>query len=307
MPKNVGLVIIDEQHRFGVAQRANLKEKGVNPHLLTMTATPIPRTVSLTLYGELDLSVIDEMPKGRLPVKTYLVSQNKRDDAYIWIKKQIKETGCQVFIICPLIEESEKETMKSIRAATAEFKRLKEKVFPDLKLILLHGKMKPKEKETIMDEFNNKSYDILVSTSVVEVGIDVPNASIMMIEGAERYGLAQLHQLRGRVGRGTMQSHCLLFSDVREPHSMERLKYFASTNSGMRLAEYDLKLRGPGTIYGMQQSGYLDLKMADFSDTEFIKQVKNAVVYFLSHHNIPELAHFRSKIDKFRAQEVARD
>ena len=305
--KKVGLVVIDEQHRFGVAQRATLKDKGINPHLLTMTATPIPRTVSLTLYGELDLSVINEMPKGRLPIKTYLVSQNKRDDAYIWIKKQIKATGSQVFIICPLIEESDKETMKSVRAASAEYKRLSDSVFPELKLVLLHGRMKPKEKEAVMNDFKNRKYDILVSTSVVEVGIDIPNASIMMIEGSERYGLAQLHQLRGRVGRGDKQSYCLVFSDAREPSSIQRLKFFASTNSGMKLAEYDLKLRGPGTIYGTQQSGYLDLKMADFSDTEFIKQVKNAVNYFLSHHSETDLKNMKKKIEKFRADQIARD
>ena len=209
---NIGLVIVDEQHRFGVAQRASLKNKGANPHLLTMTATPIPRTTALTLYGELDLSIIDEMPKNRLAIKTYLVPKNKRQAGYVWIKNKIKNQGAQIFIICPLIEESMIETIQSVKAAKKEYEELKNNVFRDFKVGLIHGKLKSKDKDVIMNDFKNKKYDILVSTSVVEVGIDIPNATIMIIEGAERFGLAQLHQLRGRVGRGSKQSYCFLFT-----------------------------------------------------------------------------------------------
>jgi len=209
--ERVGLVVVDEQHRFGVKQRAMLKEKGMNPHLLTMTATPIPRTVSLTLYSELDMSIIDELPPGRKPIKTYVTSPHKREKGYEWIKQQIKSHQAQVYIICPLVEESEAETLKSVRAATAEYEHLAKEVFVDFRVGLLHGKMKPKEKEATMKKFYANEFDILVATSVVEVGVDVPNATIMIIEGAERYGISQLHQLRGRVGRSDRQSYCFLF------------------------------------------------------------------------------------------------
>ncbi len=204
--KKVGLVIVDEQHRFGVRQRAILKDKGINPHLLTMTATPIPRTVSLTLYGELDISVLDEMPKGRIPVKTYVVPKHKREDMHEWLKKKILAEKIQVFIVCPLIEESEYETMRSVKAAKKEYETVSEKIFPDFRVGLLHGKMKSYEKDEVMKKFKDNYYNILVCTSVVEVGIDIPNATIMVIEAAERYGLAQLHQLRGRIGRADKQS-----------------------------------------------------------------------------------------------------
>jgi ATP-dependent DNA helicase RecG len=263
--KKVGLVIIDEQHRFGVKQRALLKEKGINPHLLTMTATPIPRTIALTLYGELDLSIIDEMPKGRLPVKTYLVPNEKRDKGYQWIKDKIKETGGQVFIICPLIEESEVETMKSVKAATIEYEKIK-KIFSPYKVGLLHGKMSAKEKDIILNDFKNRKFDILVSTPVVEVGIDIPNAVIMIIEGADRFGLAQLHQLRGRVGRGEKQAYCFLFTEKNDENTLKRLNFFAQNNNGLKLAEFDLQHRGPGEIYGTKQHGIINLKVASLKE-----------------------------------------
>ncbi len=303
----VGLVVVDEQHRFGVAQRAALKQKGTNPHLLTMTATPIPRTVALTLYGELDLSEINEMPKGRAPIKTFLVAPGKRSDAYEWIKKEIKTNQSQVFIICPLIEESEVETMKSIKAAKKEYEYLKNDVFRDFNLALLHGKMKPKEKNEVMAEFKEKKHHILVSTSVVEVGIDIPNATIMMIEGSERYGLAQLHQLRGRVGRGSKQSYCLLFTDAGEPSSQQRLRYFAKTLNGMELAEFDLKLRGPGMIFGTQQHGYMNLRVANLSDIDLIKMVKGAVNYFMSNCKLNKYKKIKQMVDIYRTQQIARD
>jgi len=301
----IGLVIIDEQHRFGVKQRAMLKRKGINPHLLTMTATPIPRTVALTLYGELDLSVIDEMPKGRLEIKTWAVSQSKRTSAYEWIKSQMTAQSTQTFIICPLVEETETETLKSIKAATIEYERLKSDTFKDWRVGLLHGKMKPIEKSQVKDKFKDKQIDVLVATSVVEVGIDVPNATIMVIEGAERFGLAQLHQLRGRVGRGDKQSYCILFSDSKE--SSSRLQFFAKTTSGMQLAEFDLKLRGSGDIYGLRQHGYSDLKIATFSDTELITETKHAANYFMEHYSLKQFPKVDERVKKYGLKEVARD
>lgn len=274
--KNLGLVVIDEQHRFGVEQRGKLIEQGGTPHVLTMTATPIPRTIALTLYGDLDLSVLDEMPAGRQKVKTWVVPPQKREAAYRWIEKQIRETNSQAFIICPLIEESKYETLQTVRAVTSEFERLTKEVFPNLKLGLLHGRLKSKEKNKVLEDFKNRKLDILVSTPVVEVGIDIPTATIMMIEGAERFGLAQLHQLRGRVGRSNQPSFCLLFSEHHNEKSLKRLKALERINIGMELAELDLKIRGPGEIYGIRQHGFLELKVADFSDLSLIKKTKRA-------------------------------
>ncbi len=304
--EKVGLVVIDEQHRFGVAQRAVLKQKGINPHLLTMTATPIPRTVALTIYGELEMSILDEMPAGRLPIKTYLVPPEKRDNAYDWIKKHVA-AGNQVFIICPLIEESETETMQTVKAATKEFDRLQKDVFPDFKLALLHGKMKPKDKEATMQIFKNKECNILVSTSVVEVGIDIPDATIMLIEGADRFGLAQLHQLRGRVGRSDKQSYCLLFSEVQEPASRSRLAFFSKNQNGLDLAEYDLKIRGPGDMFGTRQHGYRDLKIASFSDLPLIESTRKAVQQFLSKYEMRDFPVIEQRVEKFRINQIARD
>ncbi len=304
--ERVGLVVIDEQHRFGVRQRALLKAKGINPHLLTMTATPIPRTVALTLYGELDLSTIEEMPKGRVPVKTYLVPKHKRDDGYGWIRKKIQE-GDQAFIICPLIEESDHETMLSVKAATKEYEYLSTKVFDDLSLGLLHGRLKSKEKEKIMKEFKDKRYDILVSTSVVEVGIDIPNATVMVIEGADRYGLAQLHQLRGRVGRGEKQSYCLFFTEKGEKNILDRLQFVAKNTSGAKIAEYDFKRRGPGEFYGTSQHGYLDLNVASLGDFHLFEKTKKAVDDFMKNSTMNEFPKIQKRIQQYNLDQISRD
>lgn len=274
--KNLALIIIDEQHRFGVEQRGKLIEKGKCPHLLTMTATPIPRTIALTLYGDLDLSILDEMPPGRQKIKTWVVPPQKRPDAYRWIKSQVKEKGDRAFIVCPFIEESTSETLKSVRAATNEYEKLKNNVFNDLKLGLLHGKLKPPQKSEIMDSFKKGKIDILVSTPVVEVGIDIPSATIMMIEGADRFGLSELHQLRGRVGRSDRLSYCLLFSDNQDEKSLRRLKTLEKTSVGMELAQTDLEMRGPGELYGTRQHGFFDLKVSSFSDFPLIEKTKKA-------------------------------
>ncbi len=267
----LGLVVVDEQHRFGVEQRTEIQKKGFNPHLLSMTATPIPRTVALTLYGDLDLSFLDEMPQGRMKVKTWVVPSLKREAAYAWIKKRVKGTKEQAFIICPLIEES--ETLVSVRAATQEFENLQKKIFPDLRLGLLHGRMKAKDKDAEIERFRSGKLDILVSTPVVEVGIDIPQATIMMIEGAERFGLAQLHQLRGRVGRADLTSYCLLFS---ESQDSQRLKAMEKIHIGANLAELDLQMRGPGEILGTKQHGIPDLKVASLTDKLLLAQTRLA-------------------------------
>lgn len=305
--EKVGLVIIDEQQRFGVMQRSLLKEKGGAPHLLTMTATPIPRTVALTLYGELDLSIIDEMPKGRIPVKTFLVPLAKRGPGYLWMKKKIRQEHIQIFIVCPLIEESQTETMKSVRAAKTEFERLKDEVFPEFKVGLLHGKMKPKEKDSMMEEFKKHAYDILVTTPVVEVGIDIPNATIIMIEGAERFGLAQLHQLRGRVGRGTVQAYCFLFTEKEEKSILSRLHFFCRTQSGIQLAEFDFRVRGPGDMFGTKQHGYMDLKVASLTDLKLIEKTKHAVELFSQSYNKRDFPEIQKRIESYRSKQISRD
>ena len=300
--KKLGLIVIDEQQRFGVEQRSIIRQKGNNPHLLTMTATPIPRTVALTMYGDLDLSILDEMPGGRVKIKTWLVPPVKRNGAYTWIEEQIKKGG-QVFIVCPFIEES--ETMMTVKAATKEFEKLKKEVFPNLKLGLLHGKLKSKEKDEILKSFRDEKIDILVSTPVVEVGIDIPNATIMLIEEAERFGLAQLHQLRGRVGRGDKQSYCLLFTQSTNSQTLERLKSLETIFSGVALAELDLKLRGPGQIYGTAQHGIPNLKIASFSDFNLIEKTKREAIKILPQiNNYPLLL---EKISQINLKQVSPD
>jgi ATP-dependent DNA helicase RecG len=264
-------VVIDEQHRFGVEQRAALRLKGNTPHLLVMTATPIPRSLALTLYGDLDLSVMDEMPMGRQPVNTYVLRPQERERAYTMIRGQIKD-GKQVFIVYPLIEESDKI---EARAAVDDYETLSKNIFPDLKLGLLHGRLRPEEKDAVMIKFRDRQYDILVSTTVVEVGVDIPNATVMLIEGADRFGLAQLHQLRGRVGRGAAQSYCLLIPTHEDATENERLQAMAESNDGFVLAERDLHQRGPGEFLGTRQSGYTSsLRMASLTDVKLIEKAR---------------------------------
>jgi ATP-dependent DNA helicase RecG len=270
----VALVVIDEQHRFGVEQRKHLVKKSGTPHILTMTATPIPRTIALTSYGDLDLSVLTEMPKGRQKITTWVVPNQKREKAYEWMKSQITKLKSQIFIICPLIEESEVETLADVKAVTTEYIKLGS-VFPNFKLGLLHGKLKHGEKEKILNEFRDGKLDILVSTPVVEVGIDIPGATIMVIEAAERFGLAQLHQLRGRVGRSDAKSYCLLFSNFHSGNAYQRLKAMETMHSGFELAELDLKMRGPGEIFGTAQSGFPLLKVASWNNYILIKKAKD--------------------------------
>jgi ATP-dependent DNA helicase RecG len=265
------MVVIDEQHRFGVAQRAALRSKGTNPHLLVMTATPIPRSLALTVYGDLDLSVMDEMPAGRQPVETHVITPNERERAYQLIRSQIT-LGRQAFIIYPLIEKGEKDEVK---AAVEEHLFLQSKIFPDLKLGLLHGRLRSEEKDQILTGFRDGDYNILVSTSVVEVGVDIPNASVMVIEGANRFGLAQLHQFRGRVGRSQEKSYCLLVPDTEDAVENERLRIMESTNDGFVLAEADLQQRGPGDFLGTRQAGFAELKMANLSDVHLIEKARH--------------------------------
>lgn len=275
--ERLGLVVIDEQQRFGVLQRGALVGKtknGTTPHMLTMTATPIPRTVARTLFGNLDLSVLATIPDGRKEVKTWVVPNEKRDKAYAWITKQMQETNGQTFIICPLIEDS--ETLATARAATSEYERLK-KIFPLFRLGLLHGRMKSKEKTAVLESFRSGNVHILVATPVVEVGIDIPNAAIMVIEAADRFGLSQLHQLRGRVGRGSLQSYCLLFTEEEKSETLTRLKAMETTHSGPLLADLDLALRGPGELFGTRQHGIPDLKIARWTQADLIAQSQKAV------------------------------
>jgi ATP-dependent DNA helicase RecG len=263
--------VIDEQHRFGVDQRADLRSKGTNPHLLVMTATPIPRSLALTLYGDLDLSIMNDMPAGRIPINTFVLRPQERERAFVLLRGQITD-GKQAFIIYPLIEESEKI---EARAAVDDYETLSKEVFPNLKLGLLHGKMRPAEKDETMLKFRDKKYDILVSTTVVEVGVDVPNATVMLIEGADRFGLAQLHQLRGRVGRGADQSYCLLIPTHEDKAENERLQAMAESNDGFVLAEKDLEIRGPGEFLGTRQSGYASgLRMASITDVKLIEKAR---------------------------------
>jgi ATP-dependent DNA helicase RecG len=271
----LALAIIDEQHRFGVEQRRALRKKSGDdktvPHLLAMTATPIPRSLAQAIYGDLDLSIINEMPKGRKKIQTFVVPENKRQSGYEFIKKQIKE-GRQSFVVCPLVSPSDKLGVKSVEE---EYQKLNEIIFKDLEIAYLHGRMKAKEKDEIMQKFLNNEKKILVTTSVIEVGVDAPNATIMMIEGAERFGLAQLHQFRGRVGRSDHQSYCLLFP-TDEKQARERLATFAKNHDGFKLAEEDLKMRGPGEVYGTAQKGFPEFKIADLNDYILIKETKEA-------------------------------
>lgn len=278
---NLGAIVVDEQHRFGVKQRNVLKKKSQNPQMLTMTATPIPRTLALTVHGDLDLTVIDELPKGRKPIKTSLVTSHR--GVYDLIKQEI-EAGRQAYVVYPLIEES--ETL-SAKAATIEAERLQNEVFPQFKIGLLHGKLKNDEKEQVMSDFKDKKYDILVSTTVVEVGVDVPNATVMLIENAERFGLSQLHQLRGRVGRNDLQSYCILHTSTKSQETKERLNIMTQTNDGFVIAEKDLQLRGPGEFLGTRQSGLPDLIISDIvRDAKILEMARNEAIDFVKTNKI---------------------
>ena len=278
---NLGAIVVDEQHRFGVKQRNVLKKKSQNPQILTMTATPIPRTLALTVHGDLDLTVIDELPKGRKPIKTSLVTSHR--GVYDLIKQEI-EAGRQAYVVYPLIEES--ETL-SAKAATIEAERLQNEVFPQFKIGLLHGKLKNDEKEQVMADFKEKKYDILVSTTVVEVGVDVPNATVMLIENAERFGLSQLHQLRGRVGRNDLQSYCILHTSTKSQETKERLNIMTQTNDGFVIAEKDLQLRGPGEFLGTRQSGLPDLIISDIvRDAKVLEMARNEAIDFVKTNKI---------------------
>lgn len=280
---NLGAIVVDEQHRFGVKQRNVLKKKSQNPQILTMTATPIPRTLALTVHGDLDLTIIDELPKGRKPIKTSLVTSHR--GVYELIQSEI-DAGRQAYVVYPLIEES--ETL-SAKAATIEAERLQKEVFPQYKIGLLHGKLKNDEKEQVMKDFKDKKYEILVSTTVVEVGVDVPNATVMLIENAERFGLSQLHQLRGRVGRNSLQSYCILHTSTKSQETRERLNIMTQTNDGFVIAEKDLQLRGPGEFLGTRQSGLPDLIISDIvRDAKILEMARNEAIDFVKTNKIED-------------------
>jgi len=288
--KNLGLVIVDEQHRFGVKQRAALSGKNQDkiPHLLSMTATPIPRSLALTVWGDLDLSLITQLPKSRKKIITEIVTEKDREKAYQFIEKEIKKGG-QAFVICPRIEASEDENAE-IKTVEQEYEKLSKEIFPKLRIEMLHGKMSAKEKEKRMKDFRAKKFDILVSTSVIEVGIDIPNATIMMIEGADRFGLAQLHQFRGRVGRSDVQSYCFLLTDSLSQTTRERLKAMIKYDNGFKLSEIDLKLRGPGDFFGIKQWGLPDFAMALIKDAELVEKTRKTAERILEKD--PELENY---------------
>ena len=276
----LGLVVIDEQHRFGVLQRAELRSRGFNPDVLVMTATPIPRSLAMTAYGDLDVSVIDELPPGRTPIKTVVVGEDQRAGVYKGVEREVR-AGRQVYVVYPLVEESEKMDLKD---ATRMFEQLRDRVFPHFSIGLLHGKMKAAEKDEVMHRFVLGEIQVLVATTVIEVGVDVPNASLMVIEHAERFGLSQLHQLRGRVGRGAEQSYCvLLASDKRTTVARERLGIMEETNDGFRIAEKDLEIRGPGEVMGTRQSGLPTFRIGNLvRDVEILEEARREADYYLT-------------------------
>ncbi len=299
---DLGLVIADEQHRFGVGQRSRLSAKGDDPHLLVMSATPIPRTLALLMYGDLDVSVLDELPPGREAVDTFLVGESYRPRINAFIRRQVEE-GHQCFVVCPAVEENEE---LGVKAATAWAETLQKTVFPDLRVALLHGQMKGAEKEAAMASFARGEADVLVATTVIEVGVDVPNATLMVIEDADRFGLSQLHQLRGRVGRGKAKSYCILTTHNRNPETLQRLKALCKTTDGFKIAEEDLKLRGPGDFFGSRQSGLPAFRVADLSfDLATLKQAQAASAHWIDANgtsDTPEAAALRERIGELFAR-----
>ena len=296
--QNLGLVIADEQHRFGVAQRAALAENGEDPHILVMSATPIPRTLAMILYGDLDISVIDELPPGRQTVETFLVGESMRGRINNFIRKQA-EQGHQTFIVCPAIEEGETETLRS---AEVWAETLQKAVFPDLRVALVHGRMKSAQKDEVMRAFAAGSYDILVATTVIEVGVDVPNATLMVVENADRFGLSQLHQLRGRVGRGTAQSYCVLFTDNHNPDTLRRLKALCMNNDGFAISREDLSIRGPGDLFGTRQSGLPAFKVGNLvNDLTILQNAQAEAAAFLSSEELPKRPEYAPLIERIRA------
>lgn len=295
--RSLGLAVTDEQHRFGVAQRAALLGKGENPHLMVMSATPIPRTLGLIIFGDLDISIIDELPPSRKPVKTVLRRGADRPKIYNFIRKEIA-AGRQAYIVCPLIEEGELADVASAEEYAAE---LMLRDFSDIPVAVVHGKTKPDEKERIMSDFAANRYSLLVATTVIEVGVDVPNASVMVIENAERFGLSQLHQLRGRVGRGSFQSYCVLISDRRSPETLERLNVMCATNDGFKIADEDLKMRGPGDFFGERQHGLPQMSIADFADTKSLERsqkIADDIIYTYKDLRNDELRLLKAEVDR---------
>lgn len=291
--KNLGLVVTDEQHRFGVKQRTKIAEKGQNVDVLVMTATPIPRTLALILYGDLDISIIDELPPNRKKIETYAVNKKMTQRVNAFIEKQIKE-GRQAYIVCPLVEENEELDLKSVEKL---YKTYKTEIFPQYKVEYIHGKMKQKDKDRIMEEFKKGDIDILISTTVIEVGVDVPNANIMVIENAERFGLAQLHQLRGRVGRGEYQSYCILKYEGKGDTVKQRMKVMCDTNDGFIISEKDLELRGSGDFFGTMQHGLPEFKIANlFEDMQILKSVQSLAIKILN--DDPNLEKVENKLLK---------
>ena len=293
--KNLGAIIVDEQHRFGVKQRNALKTKATVPQMLTMSATPIPRTLALTVHGDLDLTVIDELPAGRKAIKTTLIKSSQRKKALDLIRLEVAK-GHQAYIVFPLIDESESISAK---AATTEAENLRNGEFSDLSVGLLHGKMKPDEKDEVMKAFKDKKYDVLVSTTVVEVGVDVPNATVIVIENAERFGLSQLHQLRGRVGRNDLQSYCVLVSSSASQDTLMRLNIMTETNDGFVIAEKDLEIRGPGEFLGIRQSGLPELNLTDLTkDIKILECARDAAFEFLKNNSIDDFPEIKRNINQ---------
>lgn len=291
----LGLVITDEQHRFGVKQREMLSVKGEKPHVLVMSATPIPRTLAIILYGDLDISVLDELPANRQPIKNCVVDTSYRDKAYHFIEKQVYE-GRQAYVICPMVEESENMEAENVIEYTEKLRMV---LGNQITIEYLHGKMKPKEKDAIMERFSKGEIKVLVSTTVVEVGVNVPNATVMMIENAERFGLAQLHQLRGRVGRGGYQSYCILVSGSKSKETMARLDILNRSNDGFYIASEDLKLRGPGDMFGVRQSGDLEFRLGDiYTDATVLKNANDAAKSLTEKEYEEIISHYPSILDK---------